>query len=264
VRRSPIAASLLALATLLVAFPAPAQAVTTSEAEVYLMRWINQARVDRGLVSLTGWGTLHGVADQRAKRLASLNTLSHTAPGNLGSQLTSAGADWYRYGETLAYANLRDPLDAARRLFSAWRGSSAHWSLLMSSRFNYIGAGLALRSSSDRTFGVIVLTDSPDHSPPTAAMTSVSRSGDDVAWSWTGADRRLQTRTAGLRDFDVQLRIHGPGWVTSWVTRRNDTTTRSMVLRDLAGDRRYEVRVRATDRRGNVSGWSAPKAVSVP
>lgn len=259
-RRSPIAASLLALATLLVAFPASVQAVTTAEAEVYLMRWINQARADRGLVSLTGWGTLHGVADRRATSLASLNTLSHTAPGNLGSQLTSAGADWYRYGETIGYAGHRDPLDAARSLYNAWRGSSAHWSLLMSSRFNYIGAGLVLRSSNSRTFGVIVMTESRDHSPPSARMTSVGRSGDDASWSWTGADRRLQTHTAGLRDFDVQVRVAGG----SWSTRRNDTTTRSMLLRDLAGGRRWEVRVRATDYRGNVSAWSAPMGVWIP
>jgi uncharacterized protein YkwD len=259
-RRSPVAACLLALAVLLVVFPASAHATTTSQAEVYLMRWINQARADRGLVSLTGWGTLHGIADTRARRLASLNALSHTAPGNLGSQLTSAGADWYRYGEAIGYAGYRDPLDAARSLYRAWRNSSAHWALLMSSRYNYIGAGLALRSSNSRTFGAIVLTESRDHSPPTARMTSVSRSGDDAVWSWTGADRRLQTHTAGLRDFDVQLRVAGG----SWSNRRTDTTTRSMLLRNLSHGRRWEVRVRATDQRGNVSAWSSPMGVWIP
>ena len=40
-----------------------------------------------------------------------------------------------------------------------------------------------------------------------ARVTGASRSGDDVSWTWNGYDPRLQTHTAGFRDFDVQYRV---------------------------------------------------------
>ena len=39
----------------------------------------------------------------------------------------------------------------------------------MSSAFNYIGVGLAYRSTNGRTFGSVVLTESPDHTRPRAS-----------------------------------------------------------------------------------------------
>jgi uncharacterized protein YkwD len=260
-RRAPIAALLLALSTILTTAPAPAAAaITTDGAEIYLLRWINQARADRGLVSLTGWGILADVSGYRARRMANTWTLTHTVAGNLGGQLSSSGADWYRYGETIAWSSPRAPIDAAWAIYQAWRHSSPHWSLLMSSRFNYVGAGLAVRGADGRTYGSIVLTESRDHSPAVASLTGVSRSGDDLTWSWTGADRRLQTHTAGLRDFDVQLRIgSGP-----WVLRANDTENRRMTFANLPRGQRYELRVRATDRRGNVGAWTSSLGASIP
>ena len=44
-----------------------------------------------------------------------------------------------------------------------WMASPSHRALLMSSRFNYIGLGLAYRSSNRRTFGSAVMTESLDH-----------------------------------------------------------------------------------------------------
>jgi hypothetical protein len=259
-RRSPIAALLLALSVLALGAPGAVRAGTTTDAEMALLRWVNDARAARGLVSLTGWSPLHTVSGYRAQRMANQGVLSHTIAGDLGGQLHATGADWYRYGETIGWSSYRDPLTAARALFQAWRRSSAHWALLMSSRYNYVGAGLAIRSANGRTYGSIVLTDSRDHSPAIARMTGISRSGDDVSWSWTGADRRLQIHTAGLRDFDVQVRRDAG----AWVLRRDNTTSRSMVLADLGRGHRWQVRVRATDQRGNVGAWTAPLGVSIP
>jgi uncharacterized protein YkwD len=259
-RRAPIAALLLALSVALIGAPTPVQASATTDAEMSLLRWINQARADRGLVSLTGWRILHDVSGYRAQRMANQGTLNHTIAGDLATQLNATGADWYRYGETIGWSSSSNPLDAARALYRAWRGSTAHWALLMSSRFNYVGAGLGLRAANGRTYGAIVLTESNDHSPPTARLTGVGRSGNDVTWSWTGADRRLQTHTAGLRDYDVDVRTDSG----SWVRRLNDTTRTSLTLNDLAGGHTYRVRVRATDRRGNVGPWSSTLAATVP
>ena len=256
----PLAALLFALSVALIGAPAPVHASATTDAEMQLLRWINDARADRGLVSLRGWSTLHDISGYRAKRMAATGTLSHTVAGNLGSHLTASGAQWYRYGETIGWSSSSNPMDAARALFRAWRGSSAHWALLMSSRFNYVGAGLALRNANQRTYGSIVLTESNDHTGATARMTGASRSGTTVTWSWTGADRRLQTHTAGLRDYDVELRVDRG----AWSRRRNDTTSTSMTITNLARGHLYEVRVRATDRRGNVGAWSSTLGAAVP
>jgi uncharacterized protein YkwD len=259
-RRAPIAALLLALLIPLIGPPAPVEAVTATDAEARLLGWINTARQDRGLVPLVRWGELSSIAGSRAARMASLNQLSHTAAGSLSSQLNTEGVSWVRHGETIAWSTAGWPINAAVALYRSWQSSPPHWALLMSSQFNYVGVGLALRSSNSRTYGSVVMTESPDHSGAIGRMGGVSRSGDDVTWTWTGADRRLQTHTAGLRDFDVQYRISGGSWV--WL--RDNTTARTITLRDRAHGRSHFLRVRATDRRGNVGAWSNSLGIYVP
>jgi len=237
-----------------------AQAVTATDAEGLLLRMVNNARVDRGLVPLVRWAAVGGVARQRATTMARTNTLSHTASGNLSNQLDAAGVRRFRYGEVIAYTGVSGWNEAARSLFRAWRGSAPHWRLLMSDDMNYFGAGLALRTSNGRTFGSIVLTESPDHTGARAWMTTKARSGDDVRWTWTGRDARLQTHTAGLRDFDVQYRVDGGAWRLI----RDNTTSRSISLADRVHQHTYSLRVRATDRRGNVGAWSNPSKIWVP
>ncbi|MBA2757843.1 MAG: hypothetical protein H0U37_10465 [Chloroflexi bacterium] len=112
--------------------------------------------------------------------------------------------------------------------------------------------------SDGRTFGSIVLTESADHSGARSGISAASRSGDDLRWTWIGWDRALQTHTVGLRDFDVQYRIGGGDWRTI----RNGST--SITLEDRVHGRTYSLRVRATDRRGNVGAWTSPSLVWVP
>jgi hypothetical protein len=45
---------------------------------------------------------------------------------------------------------------------------------------------------------------------------------------------------------------------------RDNTTSRSVTLRDRPGGRSYSIRVRATDRRGNVGAWSSESRIWVP
>ncbi len=259
-RRAPIAALLFALLVPLIGPPAPVGAVTATEAEAQLLGWINAAREDRGLVPLVRWGELSSIAGSRASRMASLNQLSHTAAGSLSARLDAEGVRWVRYGETIGWSTAGWPASAALALYRSWRSSAPHWALLMSSHFNYVGVGLALRSSNSRTYGSVVLTESPDHSGAIGRVTDVGRNGDDVTWTWTGADRRLQTHTAGLRDFDVQYRISGGSWV--WL--RDNTTARTITVRDRAHGRSHFLRVRATDQRGNVGAWSNSLGIYVP
>lgn len=252
----------LALAVLVPAVlgPAPARAaLTATQAEAELLGWVNDARAARGLVPLRRMYDLAVIAGRRATRMAESNTLSHSVGGNLASQLSARDVTWYRYGEAIGYTGAAWTYDAARALFDQWRRSSSHWALLMSDRFNYVGVGLAYRSSNRRTFGSVVLSESPDRSRPKAWIAQVARSGDDVRWAWGGRDVRLQTHTAGLRDFDVQYRV-GSG---DWRTIRNDTTATSITLKDRSRGT-HSVRVRATDRRGNVGAWTTASAIWVP
>ena len=255
-----VGATLIA-ALAVTAFAAPASAATSaSGAEALIIGWVNTDRAAAGLAPLRGDSNLAYIAGVRAARMASANTMSHTVGGNLSRQLASRGVQWYAYGETIAWSTARWTVDAARALYRSWMGSAPHRALLLSSRFNYIGVGLAHRSSNNRTFGSAVMTESRDHTRAVARVTGAQRSGDDVSWSWNGYDPRLQTHTAGLRDFDVQYRI-GSG---SWRTIRDNITSTSLTLRDRVHGRSYAIRVRATDRRGNVGKWTAESRIWVP
>ncbi|MGH2475083.1 MAG: CAP domain-containing protein [Candidatus Limnocylindrales bacterium] len=261
-RRLAIAMRAMLIAALAATFfAAPTSAATSaSSAEAMIVGWVNNARADRGLRPLRTDADLVAISGLRASRMASANVMNHTVGGNLKSQLAWYDVAWYRYGENVAWSSAGWTVDAARAIYRSWMNSSSHRALLLSSRFNYIGVGLAYRSSNRRTFGSAVMTESPDHTRPVARVKSATRSGDDVAWTWNGYDPVLQTHTAGLRDYDVQYRI-GSG---SWVMLRDNTTSRSLTLANRPGGRSYSIRVRATDRRGNVAAWSSESRIFVP
>jgi hypothetical protein len=229
---------------------APAAAVSGATLEAQIVTLVNRDRTARGLKPLRGDLRVADLAGDRAAVLARRGILSHTAPGDIGAQLRGRRIQWYRYGEVLAYASGWGS-STATRIFNLWKNSSSHWSLLMSNRFNYLGAGLAYRSTGV-TYASIVLTESVDHTRPRITTPQPRKSGNDISWTWSGYDTPLQTHTAGLRDFDVQYRIDGRGWV--WL--RNNTGARSLTLADRGYGHSYSIRVRSTDRRGYVSVWS--------
>lgn len=242
-------------------FAAPVSAATSaSTAEAMIIGWVNTTRTANGLAPLRGDSDLAYIAGVRASRMASTNTMSHTVGGVLSAQLAYRDVQWYRYGETIGWSSATWTVEAAKAIYHMWMNSPEHRALLMSNRFNYIGLGLAHRSSNNRTFGSAVMTESVDHTRAVARFTSRSRSGDDLAWRWNGYDPRLQTHTAGLRDFDVQYRV-GSG---TWRLIRDNTVTTSIVLRDRVHGHSYAIRVRATDRRGNVGKWTAESRIWVP
>jgi uncharacterized protein YkwD len=235
-------------------------ATSVSDAEALVISWVNHDRMDRGLAPLRTDGNLASIAGIRASRMASANVMSHTVGGNLASQLNWYGVYWYRYAETIGWSTASFPTTSARSIYLAWMGSSEHRALLLSNQLNYIGVGLAYRSSNHRTFASAVLSESPDHTRPIARVTGVSRSGDDVRWTWSGYDPRLQTHTAGFRDYDVQYRV-GSGL---WSMIRDNTTSASILIANRPGGRYYSIRVRGTDRRGNVGAWSSESRIWVP
>jgi uncharacterized protein YkwD len=260
-RRRAIATRAALIATFAIAAFAPsATAGTHSSTESSLVGWINNARVARGLVPLRPHSSLVSIAGVRASRMAATNTMSHTIAGNVGTQLSSYGVRWYRYGENIGWSTAGWSSASAKAIFSMWMNSPSHKALILSDRFNYIGVGLAYRSSNRKTFGSAVFAETVDYTRAVGRMTGGTRSSNDLRWTWSGYDPKLQTHSAGLRDFDVQYRIN----YGTWVLLRDNTTATSLSLNDRSRGRSYAIRVRATDRRGNVGAWSAEKRLWIP
>jgi uncharacterized protein YkwD len=226
----------------------------------WILTWLNADRAARGLRPLRLDTRIRSVADARSEKLATLGVLVHSAAGDLGAQLKTAGVQWFAWGEDIGTTTYPWGRVAARQLYLAWRKSPPHRALLMSASLNYIGIGLGYRASARATYAAIDFTESGDHTAPIARMTSASRTGTTIAFTWRGADVALQTHTSGVRSFDVEYRC-GDG---SWQVIRQGTKATSIRLAGRSHGHRYFVRVRARDNAGNVSGWSAALHVRVP
>jgi uncharacterized protein YkwD len=251
----------LALAFAMLFSLAPAtSAATTNDLEHLVLDQVNAARAARGLVKLRSDSRLWADAGDRATTMATTNVLSHTVAGSLSAGLNARHISWYGVGETIAYSSGGRTAAVAKALVTLWHNSPPHWTLLMSDKYNYVGVGLAYRSSNRRLFGSVVLTESKDHSGARATITGATRTGDDIAWTWRASDLALQTHTAGLRDITVQMRRDRGGWVTILA----HTTTTSRLSPNKVHGHWYGLRVRATDRSGNVGPWSAERRVWVP
>lgn len=250
----------LAATMITVATPDRALAVSASELELAMTNLVNQSRVAAGLKALRTDSDLAAIAGIRATRMRDANVMSHTIGGNLRSQIDAYDVDWYAFGENVAFTEWPWGSKAVGNIHSMWMASPGHRALILSSKFNYVGVGLSYRSSNGRTFAALIFSESPDQTSARASMSSVSRSGDDVTWAWSGYDPVLQTHGAGLRDFDVQYRINSG----AWTTLRDNTTSRSLTLPDRVSQRSYGLRVRATDRRGNVGPWTGESRIWVP
>jgi uncharacterized protein YkwD len=253
-----LAAAVLATGFASFAHPAPAAASTATDMEARLLSSINAERTKRGLVPLRLDSRLVDYSGDRASTMASTGVMKH--PSCLSCSLTNLGIQWYTNGEAIGYTTWPWGSQAADSIFKGWMGSDLHRGLLMSSKFNYIGVGVAYRSSASQTFAAAVLTESKDRTKPWAKMGSGGRSGSTVTWSWSGSDTRLQTHTAGFKNYDVQYRV-GSG---TWTTIRSAVTYSSLSLANRLGGHYYGLRVRARDNRDYVSSWSAELRVWVP
>ena len=241
--------------------PAAAASRTPTSAEASLLAWTNRDRAALGLLPLRPDPRLAAIAGTRAGNLAAATTFSHEAAGGaLSVALAEAGVQWYAWGENIAYwpGGLSGTTVAA--IYDAWRNSASHWALLMSRTMNYVGFGVVVRPSDGQAFASAVLTESRDHTAPTARIDDVTRIGTTITFSWHGYDAPLQTHWAGLRDYDAWYRVDGGAWRLI----RDDTTATSLRLTSRDQGHRYWLKVRARDRAGNVGRPSAAVSVWVP
>jgi hypothetical protein len=221
---------------------------------------MNRARTAHGLAPYKPWPALAAVATVRAKRLQATQILTHAAAGpNIGKTLSSAGLQWYGWGEIIGYTTYPAGRQAAGNLFSMWDASPSHHALMFSATFNYVGVGFTT-DRNGKTWSSIVFAESVDHTTPVAYTTAISRAGTTLNYSWAGHDPILQTHTAGLRSFDLQYRVDSG----LWRTIRSKTTTMAISLASRARGHTYGFRVRSRDWRGNLSAWTVEARIRVP
>jgi uncharacterized protein YkwD len=238
--------------------PATVQASTATTMQTEILGWVNSARASHGLRPLRLLSSLVTLAEGRAATMASTGVLAH--PSCLSCMFNSHGIQWYSCGEDIAMTTYPWGDQAAQSIFNLWKSSSGHWAILMSATFNYIGIGVAYRSSNHGTYAAADLTESLDFSRPWAKMGSGKNTGSTVSWTWSGADTLLQTHTSGLKNYDVEYRVDSG----TWSTIRSGTTSTSLSLSSRAGGHYYGLRVRSRDNRGYLSAYTSELHVWVP
>lgn len=269
-RRSSRFALLVVAGLLAGLFAAPGTAaaaddMTISQAELAMVDALNVDRTTRGLVKVRVDTRLMAIARARSVDMATKHYFSHTQPDgrNVFNLLSAQGITWYGAGEIIAWnthTTLAASVDAAN---SGWLGSPGHKSIIVSTKYNYVGVGLALDGT--KKIWTAVYIDGPDRTgakatakePTVAASTVAGKKRVNV--TWTGADVLLQVRTSGLHSFQVQRRVDGGAWTTVVAS----TTLKALAL-DLVGGHTYDFRIAARDKAGNWGAWSTTTAALQP
>ncbi len=258
----------LALAGALVA-PSAVAATTDiplAQAESQLISLMNRDRASAGLVPVRVDPRLTAIARERSADMAARGYFAHVQPDgrDVFDLIVERGIAWYGAGEILAWNTHGALADAALAADQGWLASPGHRPILLSSGYNYVGVGLAIDATGRRVWTALFMKG-PDRTGAVARVgTPVRTTGTlasgtvGVRVSWRGGDVRLQVLTAGLRDFQVQRRVDGGAWQLA----RAATSATSMTGSYRTGHR-YEFRVRARDRAGNVGAWTTPVAISV-
>ncbi len=231
----------------------PASASTAAQSmDSQLLGLINKDRAAAGLISLRGDTRLAGWAAERSAWMATHGVLTHNSwDGAPCSMYSRMRVTWYGCGEAIGYASASFGSVAANLLFSLWKASPDHAALLMGSKYNYLGIGVAYRASTHTTYASILFLEGPDRTAPVAVVSPATVSGGRLHWTWSGSDPFLQTHQAGLKNFDAQVSANGSAWKT---IQSNSTVTSETTPVERAGST-WRLRVRATDRAGNNSKW---------
>jgi len=145
----------LGLAVGPVSHPAPAAASTATYMESLIVKWVNNARANRGIAPLRVGTKLTDLAGDRSATLARTTNLIH--PSCLSCVFRSYSISFSTCGEAIAWSSYPWGYQAARSIFLGWKGSPTHWSLLMSRSYHRIGVGVTYRSSDHTTWAAAEL-----------------------------------------------------------------------------------------------------------
>jgi uncharacterized protein YkwD len=251
---------------LLTTLPAATMAGSPPPPPVKATEWkvlslMNQFRSNHGLAPLRMAGGVRVVARDRSRSMKNGNYFSHVSPSGVtaGSMLHSRSISNAFWGEAIGWTNSLGLNAGARWMVDWWKGSTPHRRLMLRRDFNYAGIGVA--RDGGKTLWTIVFVNQPDHTPPLAQLVgpssnTISAASSSVTLRWWGKDRKLSTRTSGLKAFVLQHKRSTGSW---HVVRR--TRHRSATLALPSGQHYF--RLRAVDRRGNRGGWRQPLKVVV-
>lgn len=265
-RRAPLAALMTAcvlIATLVGGATATAAPSATDlrAAETRVLERINAERARRDLRPIRMDGRIQAIARARSADMAERAYFAHVDPdGNEPwDHLNSEGISWYRAGEIIARNHVTSIATAAGAAVQQWMGSPPHRSQIVSASFNYAGVGAAV-DGSGTGYWTVVFIQGPDRTSPQTRLTSVSRIRGRRAARvrWSGTDPRLVTGTAGIASYDIQRRRAGG----SWTIVRHRVTGAAASIGGTRGVR-YQFRVRARDKAGNVGAWSSVRSVVI-
>jgi uncharacterized protein YkwD len=225
-----------------------------AQAGLDLVTLTNRQRAAYGLVNLQIDPDLMAIARDRAEVMAANDVMSHTEPDGrkVWDRLSDAHISYFAGGEILAWNHY--PLEyTVGEAIRAWMESPDHHAIMVSTGYNYVGFGAAVSATGLLYYAGVFLRERDETGAVarfgTISKRSVDRTHTRVTIRWSGADRRLQVLTSGLRYYQVQRRRVGGAWHSWPIT----TATRRTVTWSKAYDR--EVRVRARDRAGNWGSW---------
>ncbi len=248
-------------ATTTLATTTPATVSTAATMDSQILNSMNADRASRNLVALRVDSRLAAWATDRAAWMADHAILTHTSYGGSPCNLfVVERITWYQCGEAIADTTTTFGAKAASALYGLWKGSPEHFALITSSTFNYVGVGVAYRAANHTTYGSILFLEGPEHNRPIPSWTSAYHYAQTVHWSWTAYEPRLQTHTAAVANYDVQIRVNRGSW--HWLRIRSTGT--SATFRNLAPGTSLEIRIEARDTVGNVSGWLTSTTFTVP
>ena len=192
--------------------------------------------------------------------MASRADLTHTSwegsPCNLYNVMRIA---WYQCGEAIADTTAAPGPTGAAALYALWKGSPEHYALITSTTFNYVGIGVTYRAANRTTYASILFLEGPDRTMPIASFTNVSLTGRSIHWGWTAYDPIIQSHLAGVKNYDVELRVNNG----VWRILRSASTGVSCSMPNEAKGSSWTLRVRARDNAGNVSRWLTSATIVV-
>ncbi len=233
---------------------------TASRMDSQILASLNADRTARNLTPLRLDSRLITWSADRAAWMASHALLTHTSFGGSPCNLyVIEKITWYQCGEAVADTTAAYGAKAASSLYALWRGSAEHFALITSTTFNYVGIGVAYRAANRTTYASILFLEGPEHNRPIPSWTQSWVAGTTVHWGWTAREPILQTHTAAIRGYDVELRTNGGAW---HLLRTNSTDT-SATFRNRSPGSSWQIQVRARDNVGNVSGWMTSATFTV-
>jgi len=153
---------------------------------------INGYRQQYGLAQLTPNSLLTSLAQGQSDYQASIGSITHTGPGGTTPQQRASAAGYgggnFFYLSEIIYGGYQQNVQNA---LSWWQNSSLHNSIMLSSNYSEIGAGVA--TSGDSVYFTAVLGG------PSGSSSSTSGSGDD-----SGSGENPQPTAAGPVVMPVQ------------------------------------------------------------